>query len=98
MHYPDKWVVVKLPEDQGYKVLGSWGGSYLYGESWRLNSGITEVHEDDEYFYFKGYSGSEYKCHKEMYGLNMISQDILNQLQDKGAELMPESSNWLNTI
>ena len=33
MYNPDKWIIVKLPK--GAKVLGSWSGGYLDGDSWQ---------------------------------------------------------------
>ena len=50
---PDKWVIIKLPDC--YKVFGTWIGGYLDGDAWRVNSGITEVQEDEKYFYFHGH-------------------------------------------
>lgn len=40
---PDKFVVLKLQTKERlfYKVFGTWYGDYGYGDSWRLNSGIT---------------------------------------------------------
>jgi hypothetical protein len=98
---PDCWVVLKLP--QGYKVLGGWGGGYLYGSSWRLNSGITHVDiqhdwKDDEWFVFYGHSGSEYWCHPQTYMMKMPMVGIYNQLLEKypgQVELMPEDTDWM---
>ena len=52
---PDNWVVIKMmpPEkDTMYKVLGGWSGGYLDGDSWRMNSGVTSVEDDGDYFKF----------------------------------------------
>jgi len=70
-HYtPDSWQLVKINgTDPHYRIFGSWSGGYLYGDSWKLNSGVTDVTEDDKYFYFYGYSGSVYQCHKNGYGI-----------------------------
>ena len=53
---PDNWVVLKITntkrsgntgygrtEQVLYKVLAGWGGGYLDGDSWRMNSGINLV-------------------------------------------------------
>ena len=93
---PDRWVVLKLP--MGYKVLGGWTGGYLYGSSWRLNSGVTRVELDGELIIFYGYSGSQYMCRKQDYGFNSASFDICNSmmLQAPGmVELMPADTDWL---
>lgn len=64
---PDGWVLLKYSEDSGevtYSVFGSWSGGYLDGDSWRRNSGIESYTEDEDFYYFKGYSGSVYVCIK----------------------------------
>ena len=101
---PDNWVILNLKAgklDSGfYKVLAGWSGGYLDGDSWRLNSGITEVEQDDSYYYFYGESGSRYKCHKDSYGLRMNNAHIYNSFkkQEKFEDqvfLMPEDTNWI---
>lgn len=101
----DNWVVLKIlnneeNENVVYKVLASWRGSYPYGASWRLNSGITEVKTDsDGNFYFYGSSGSCYKCHKNNYQLTTISDGVYSTLKERFGdkiELMPEDTDWLH--
>ena len=101
---PDRWVVVRIftPEHgQVYKLLAGWSGSYLHGQSWKLNSGITKVEDDGDYLLFSGYSGSVYRCHKKGYGLNGITIGIANDLRDRidkvlgGVfEVLPEETNF----
>jgi hypothetical protein len=72
-YYPDSWAIVKITgTDPHYRVFGSWSGGYLDGDSWKLNSGITDVTETETHYHFKGHSGSEYVCHKESYGVRSI--------------------------
>jgi len=77
---PDAWVVLRMTHKDGvvYKVLGSWAGSYLGGDSWRLNSGIVkaEYNSDRDMWQFYGSSGSVYNCMPETYGLRMGSYHI----------------------
>ena len=96
---PDNWVVLKLYHEGEtlYKVLAGWSGGYLSGDSWRMNSGISEVTEDDDYLLFHGYSGSVYRCHKGGYQLRMNNAGIYNQLKERfgdAVELMPEDTDW----
>ena len=96
----DNWVVIKMKgDDPHYRLLVGISGGYLDGERWRMNSGITEVNETDDYYYFKGSSGSEYRCGKESYMLRMNNAHIWGQLQklhgDK-VEMMPEDTDWMN--
>lgn len=100
MNQPDNWVVFKIPHNNDfiYKVLGGWSGGYLYGNSWRLNSGITDVEFKDDFYIFKGNSGSEYFCHKGAYGIRMNIAHIANKLIDMGAEQLPSRTDWLNLL
>jgi hypothetical protein len=80
---PDKWVIVKPKDNDSYKVLGSWSGSYLYGSSWRMSSGIVKIEEDGDYYIIRNHSGSVYKCHKKMKGMNVIASSIYSSIEDK---------------
>lgn len=108
---PEQWVVLRLKsgldDDTVYKVFAGWRGGYLDGDRWKLNSGITKVEEDDDYFYFYGYSGSCYKCHKNGYGLKKgmyrfssyiqgVLEDLLDRVNpnDTIIEIMSEETNW----
>ncbi len=95
---PDNWVIIKLKgDDPHYRVLAGWSGGYLTGDHWRMNSGITEVIEEDDRWLFVGSSGSTYACHKDSYCLRMNNAHIWSHLQklhgDK-VELMDEDTNW----
>ena len=108
MNYqPDNWVVIKIKEskyDTGfYKVLGGWSGGYLDGDSWRINSGITEVKEDGHFYEFYGHSGSCYRCHKRSYGLRMNNAGVYNELKENEdfenqVYLMPEDTDWIHLL
>ena len=98
MYKPDNWVVIKLKgDDPHYRVLAGWSGGYTTGDSWRMNSGITKVEEDDGAYYFSGSSGSTYRCGKGAYTLRMNNAYIWNQLKDlhgDKVELMDENTDW----
>lgn len=85
MNTPDNWVLLKitLETETYYKVLAGWSGGYLDGDSWRMNSGIAKVEEDEDYYSFIGESGSVYKCHKDSETLRMNNVHIYQQLVDK---------------
>ena len=97
---PDNWVVLKIVTDDVplYKVLAGWGGGYLAGDSWRLNSGISMVFEREDSVDFYGYSGSLYHCRKGSYGLSMITSGIYEELSAGHVELMPEDTDWKNLL
>ena len=96
----DNWVVIKMKGDKPhYRLLVGTSGSYLYGDSWRMNSGITKIEEDEKFYYFYGSSGSSYCCYKESYTLRMNNAHIWDRLQklhgDK-VEMMREDTDWMS--
>lgn len=94
-YHPDKWLLIKIGgTDPHYRVFGTWSGGYLGSDEWRLNSGITRVEEDEEYYYFYGGSGSQYRCHKEMYGSTAYGWGVIQGYVDKDRfTIMEEPDN-----
>lgn len=67
VYTPDSWQIVKIQapgHDLYYRVLAGWGGSYLYGASWKLSSGIESFKDNGDYYFSDQSSGSVYKLHK----------------------------------
>lgn len=91
-HNPDRWVVlrVKMEDDSKIlKVFGTWSGSYLYGDSWRLNSGVEKVESVGDYWYVTSHSGALYKLHKECYGIAGASNyNVLASLEEKFSDIL----------
>ena len=95
---PYTWVIIKFKgDDPHYRVLGSWSGGYLDGDSWRMNSGITRMDEGGQYYYFFGSSGSCYICNKESYGMifhtSMVYENF-KEIHGDNIELMPQDTDW----
>lgn len=95
---PDSWVIIKLPSDHGYKVLGGWSGGYLHGDSWRLNSGITRIEKEGKYYMIHGYSSSVYYCHSGRYTLSMSTSGIADSLKKQGVEVMEDREDWTQLL
>jgi len=97
---PDKWVILKAHDN--YKVFATWAGGYLDGDRWMLNSGIDSVEQYDGFYYFIGFSGSCYKCHKRRYGLATSYGDmVLSEMIDKSngkIQLMKDVDDWETEI
>ena len=85
---PDKWVVVEVTpegEEPFLKVFARWSGGYLSGDSWRLNSGVSSVdNEEDGCYYVFSESGTCYRCNKGQYGVAGLSNyGVLETLKKK---------------
>jgi hypothetical protein len=83
-HAPDKWILVKITgDDPHYRLFGSWYGGYGGADSWRMNSGITSMIEEDDHYLFIGSSGSTYACHKDTYGASSYGMSVARSYQEK---------------
>lgn len=104
MNYtPDTWVILKfsgskVPDGIMYKVLAGWYGGFADGDSWKLNSGITEIVTYASHYEVKGYSGSTYICHKGAETMSMYMASIYNSLleQSKDTDTKIEIVQMLN--
>ena len=85
---PDKWVILKFKREDGtfYKVLGSWYGGYLNGDSWRLSSGLERIEEDGDTLLMHNFSGSVYKVHKNANGMSMLAAGVFENAKEEGAK------------
>jgi hypothetical protein len=100
---PDRWQVVKIAHDKAshYRVFASWYGGWAGSDSWKLNSGITKVTFDGDFYHFEGSSGSVYVCHKDSYGANLYGQSVLMDMMKNAAqqgtfiEILPEETPFL---
>ncbi len=72
---PDSWVIVKIQYEKYetiYKVLAGSSGSYLYGASWKLSSGIVTLEDKGEYYESLQDSGSTYVLYKSSERMSAI--------------------------
>ena len=109
---PDKWVIIKisynvpingkLKKTTYYKVFASWYNDDKHNCGWLVNSGIAKIEQDVNYYYFTGFSGSCYKCHKQQYGVaNSYNKHILNRIleqADNRITLMKNKDDWSKII
>ena len=81
---PDKYVLVEITSEESgtyYKVFGTWVGGYLYGDYWRMNSGVVSVNEyPDGTLEFVGGSGSIYRVNKDMTGTTGYTTGVLGSI------------------
>lgn len=87
---PDKWVIIEGFDFNGdpiRRVLSGWSGGYLYGDEWRMSSGITNITEYDDRYEIDNHSGSHYICYKNRKGLTSLSTSALKYYQENHPEL-----------
>jgi len=100
---PDKWLMVQLTNkdnESHYRIFACWYGGFLGSDSWKLNSGVTKITEDEHSYYFKGSSGSVYDCNKRSYGMSGYGDGVLKKLIEKSKdtvsiEILPEETNFI---
>ena len=87
---PDVWVVLEFAgpsmDAPLYKVFAGWYGGYTQGDSWKLNSGIVQVYQDNGYYEFDGYSGSVYRCKQSDYHMSGLMRTVLERWTQKAAQ------------
>lgn len=87
---PDVWVVLEFDaptlEKPMRKVFAGWYGGFTQGDSWKLNSGITETRINDDHYEFDGYSGSTYYGHRNNYHMSGLMHSILANWQAQAEE------------
>ena len=100
---PDRWCVIRIPGEREiiYKVFASWSGSYTGGDSWKLNSGITQATLVDGVWEFEGTSGSVYRCRLNSYGANAYGRAVLDDMITRTHEgtgididILDEQTDW----
>lgn len=91
---PDCWVLVKLTSPKFgavYKILGSWSGGYLHGDSWKLSSGIEEVREFDDRYEMPQSSGSLYVVRKSgrrvSFMIGSVFETLVKDLEGTGSTI-----------
>lgn len=101
-YVPDLWMLVKITNPEGeshYRVFASWYGGYLGSDSWKLNSGITQFDEDENFYLFHGSSGSVYRCNKQAYGSSGYGMSVLSNMiadsykQGISIEMLPHDTD-----
>lgn len=85
IYTPDRWIVLEFNSKHGTfrKVFAGWYGGFLGSDSWKLNSGIVQTKEFDNYYEFTGETGSIYRCAKDAHGMSMFMGSVYsNWLKD----------------
>lgn len=83
-YQPSKWVIIKADDGEQtvYKVLAWFSGSYTWGESWKLSSGITQITQQDGWYKITNYSGSTYVCNCESEELSGYTAQVFETIKE----------------
>jgi hypothetical protein len=83
-YQPHNWMLIHITgPDPHYRVFGSWYGGFAGADEWRMNSGIKEMIEEDDYYLFIGSSGSTYACNKDNYGASSYGMGVARTYEKK---------------
>jgi hypothetical protein len=94
---PDRWCVIKISGiTPHYRVFASFNGGFLDGDSWKVNSGIVGVKEDEDWYFFYGHSGSCYKCNKSerAYGASIYGSIALERYTALDLVELLDNADW----
>ena len=83
---PDSWVIVRIQDEKYetlYKVLAGWSGSYLYGASWKLSSGIVTFEDKGEHYESLQDSGSTYILYKSSERMSAIMASTFASFEEQ---------------
>lgn len=82
MYTPDNWVILEIEDSKGifHRVLAGWRGGYTTGDAWRMNSGITQIEEEENKYLVHGFSGSTYSLLKYSERFSPITSGIFSRL------------------
>jgi hypothetical protein len=85
---PDCWHIVKTQskEDVTYRILCSWGGSYLYGASWKMSSGIVAFQDAGTHWKVDNASGSVYNLDKRMERMSGIMAGVFASYAEQSTD------------
>ena len=102
---PDSWAIVKIQYEKYetiYKVLAGWSGSYLYGASWKLSSGIVTFEDKGEHYESLQDSGSTYVLYKSSERMSAIMASTFASFAEQlkginGTIEVIDSGDYVNT-
>lgn len=77
---PSRWVILRFTDGEKSldRLMMGWYGGYAGSDVWKLNSGIEEIHETEDAFIVKGYSGKVYECFKTRHGLTGLMGSVMS--------------------
>ena len=87
---PDCWKIVELTNtatgESHKRVLCSWYGGYLGGDSWKLSSGNLEPEDHGDYYTVPQHSGSVYQLYKHRERVSGMMENVFLSFQDSSTQ------------
>ena len=85
---PDLWQVIKVtPKDvtrvPHYRILAGWNGSYTYGSSWKISSGIEQIIDLTYNWKVPQTSGSVYVLNKHQEHMSTATMGVLKDESER---------------
>lgn len=92
---PDSWYIIKISDlknnSHHYRILCSWSGSYLWGSSWKISSGIESVEDCGDHFVMPQTSGSVYRIYKTQQRMSGQMSSILSFYSERSEDMTIET-------
>lgn len=95
VYQPNNWQVIKVvpkstPEITHYRILAGWTGSYSYGSSWKLSSGIEQIIDLTFNWKVPQTSGSVYVLNKHQEHMSVATMGVLESVQSSNPDVVLE--------
>ena len=95
LYSPDSWQVIKVtlktPDNPvHYRILAGWTGSFTYGSSWKLSSGIESVVDQGDTWKVPQSSGSVYMLSKHQEHMSVATMGVLESVQQRSTDITLE--------
>jgi len=90
---PDHWRILKVKlggNDLYYRIISTWHGSYLSGESWKISSPIVDVKDEGDRYLTTTHTGSVYELMKNCENENSYLSNTFEYYRNRCIEEYPE--------
>jgi hypothetical protein len=91
---PDHWRILKVKLDGNdlyYRIISTWHGSYLSGESWKISSPIVDVKDEGNRYLTTTHTGSVYELMKYSESENSYLENTYNYYMNLCIKEYPEN-------
>jgi len=89
---PDCWKIVELTNtatgESHKRVLCSWYGGYLGGDSWKLSSGNLETEDHGDHWVVPQHSGSVYQLYKNREKISGMMQNVFYTFENDKSDTL----------